>query len=159
MLNRIVLTGRLTRDPELRRTTSEMAVASFTLAVDDSMKDANGEKTTLAPDLNTLWTTGDKIKVYANGGTGSEFTLSNGAGTSYGEFSGSTAATGPYVAVYPSTAAQSVSSTTATITLPATQSITAAGTFANGTVPMVAYSTNDFLYFQNIFLLVLDNSQ
>jgi len=46
MLNRIVLTGRLTRDPELRRTTSDVAVASFTLAVDDNMKGPNGEKTT-----------------------------------------------------------------------------------------------------------------
>lgn len=46
MLNRIVLTGRLTRDPELRRTTGDTAVASFTLAVDDTMKDVNGEKIT-----------------------------------------------------------------------------------------------------------------
>ena len=46
MLNRIVLTGRLTRDPELRRTTSDMGVASFTLAVDDNVKGPNGEKTT-----------------------------------------------------------------------------------------------------------------
>ena len=34
MLNHIVLMGRLTRDPELRRTGSGIAVASFTLAVD-----------------------------------------------------------------------------------------------------------------------------
>ena len=46
MLNRIVLTGRLTRDPELRRTTSDMGVASFTIAVDDNVKGPNGEKTT-----------------------------------------------------------------------------------------------------------------
>lgn len=46
MLNRIVLTGRLTRDPELRRTTSGTAVASFTLAVDELLKDANGERST-----------------------------------------------------------------------------------------------------------------
>ena len=46
MLNRIVLTGRLTRDPELRRTTSDMGVASFTIAVDDNIKGPNGEKTT-----------------------------------------------------------------------------------------------------------------
>ena len=46
MLNRIILTGRLTRDPELRRTTSDMGVASFTLAVDDNVKGPNGEKTT-----------------------------------------------------------------------------------------------------------------
>lgn len=34
MLNKIVLMGRLTRDPELRRTDSGIAVASFTLACD-----------------------------------------------------------------------------------------------------------------------------
>ena len=46
MLNRIVLTGRLTRDPELKKTASDMGVASFTLAVDDTLKAPNGEKTT-----------------------------------------------------------------------------------------------------------------
>lgn len=34
MLNQTILMGRLTRDPELRRTASGIAVASFTLAVD-----------------------------------------------------------------------------------------------------------------------------
>ena len=34
MLNHIVIMGRLTRDPELRRTASGKAVASFTVAVD-----------------------------------------------------------------------------------------------------------------------------
>ncbi len=45
MLNRVVLMGRLTRDPELRRTASGTAVASFTLAVerDYAAKDS-GEK-------------------------------------------------------------------------------------------------------------------
>ncbi len=33
MLNRVVLIGRLTRDPELRYTPNGIAVASFTLAV------------------------------------------------------------------------------------------------------------------------------
>lgn len=46
MLNRIVLMGRLTRDPELRRTGSGTPVASFTLAVDRDFKDQNGEKQT-----------------------------------------------------------------------------------------------------------------
>ena len=45
-MNRICLVGRLTRDPELRRTNSEVAVCSFTLAVDDRVKDAEGNKTT-----------------------------------------------------------------------------------------------------------------
>lgn len=47
MLNNIVIMGRLTRDPELRRTGSGVAVTSFTLAVDRdfSAKDG-GEKET-----------------------------------------------------------------------------------------------------------------
>lgn len=44
MINRVVLTGRLTRDVELRYTTSGSAVASFTLAVDRSFTNANGER-------------------------------------------------------------------------------------------------------------------
>ena len=46
MLNRIVLIGRLTRDPELRFTQSGIAVASFTLAVDRNFKNAAGERET-----------------------------------------------------------------------------------------------------------------
>lgn len=46
MINRVVLVGRLTRDPELRRTASGTAVASFTVAVDNRTKDAQGNKTT-----------------------------------------------------------------------------------------------------------------
>ena len=39
MLNRVTIMGRLTRDPELRRTSSGTAVTSFTLAVDRDYKD------------------------------------------------------------------------------------------------------------------------
>ena len=47
MLNRIILMGRLTRDPELRRTQGGTAVANFSLAVDRDFKDKQtGEKTT-----------------------------------------------------------------------------------------------------------------
>ena len=47
MLNRIVMMGRLTRDPELRYTQNGTAVASFTLAVDRYFKDKQtGEKET-----------------------------------------------------------------------------------------------------------------
>lgn len=46
MLNKIVLMGRLTRDPELRRTDSGTAVASFSLAVDRDFKSKSGEKET-----------------------------------------------------------------------------------------------------------------
>lgn len=47
MLNRIILMGRLTRDPELRHTPQGAAVASFSLAVERDFKDkGTGEKTT-----------------------------------------------------------------------------------------------------------------
>lgn len=46
MLNRIIIMGRLTRDPELRHTQSGTAVASFSLAVDRDFKNQNGEKET-----------------------------------------------------------------------------------------------------------------
>lgn len=46
MLNHITLMGRLTRDPELRRTQSGTAVTSFTLAVDRDFKSQFGEKET-----------------------------------------------------------------------------------------------------------------
>lgn len=46
MLNRVVLIGRLTADPELRFTKNNIAVASFTLAVDRKYKNAAGEKET-----------------------------------------------------------------------------------------------------------------
>ena len=46
MINRVVLVGRLTRDPELRKTVNGTSVASFTIAVDNRTKGPNGEKTT-----------------------------------------------------------------------------------------------------------------
>jgi single-strand DNA-binding protein len=46
MFNRVILIGRLTRDPELRYTQSGIAVTSFTLAVDRNYKNAQGEKET-----------------------------------------------------------------------------------------------------------------
>ena len=46
MLNRIVLMGRLTRDPEFRRTQSGISMAHFTLAVDRDYKTQNGDRET-----------------------------------------------------------------------------------------------------------------
>ncbi|SFS37019.1 single-stranded DNA-binding protein [Marininema halotolerans] len=44
MLNRVVLIGRLTKDPELRYTQSGVAVASFRLAVERPFTNQQGEK-------------------------------------------------------------------------------------------------------------------
>ena len=44
MINNVVLVGRLTRDVELRYTTSNQAVATFTLAVNRNFKNADGNR-------------------------------------------------------------------------------------------------------------------
>lgn len=44
MINNVTLVGRLTKDPELRYTPSNVAVATFTLAVNRNFKGANGER-------------------------------------------------------------------------------------------------------------------
>ena len=44
MINRVVLTGRLTRDPELKSTSSGISVAVFTLAVNRQYTDASGNR-------------------------------------------------------------------------------------------------------------------
>ncbi|ALC83183.1 MULTISPECIES: single-stranded DNA-binding protein SsbA [Bacillus] len=44
MLNRVVLVGRLTKDPELRYTPSGAAVATFTLAVNRAFTNQQGER-------------------------------------------------------------------------------------------------------------------
>lgn len=44
MINRTVLVGRLTKDPEIRYTQSGTAVANFTMAVNRQFTNANGER-------------------------------------------------------------------------------------------------------------------
>ncbi|CAJ1187871.1 MULTISPECIES: single-stranded DNA-binding protein [Companilactobacillus] len=44
MINRVVLVGRLARDPELKYTTNGVAVASFTLAVNRQFTNSQGER-------------------------------------------------------------------------------------------------------------------
>jgi single-strand DNA-binding protein len=46
MLNRVILIGRLTRDPELRYTQGGTPVTRFTIAVDRNFKNSNGERDT-----------------------------------------------------------------------------------------------------------------
>ncbi len=65
MLNHIVIMGRLTRDPELRRTTSGIAVASFTLAVDrDFGSKDGGERETDFIDCVAWRQTGEFVSKY-----------------------------------------------------------------------------------------------
>ena len=65
MLNHIIIMGRLTRDPELRRTGSGIAVASFTVAVDRDFGGRDGgEKETDFIDCVAWRQTGEFVSKY-----------------------------------------------------------------------------------------------
>lgn len=68
MLNKIILMGRMTRDPELRRTNSGTAVASFSLAVDRDFKAQNGEKETDFIDIVAWRNTAEFVSKYFSKG-------------------------------------------------------------------------------------------
>lgn len=67
MLNRVVLVGRLVKDPELRRTQSGTAVTSFTIAV-DNRHSANQEKSTSFFSVVTWNTTAEFVSSYIKKG-------------------------------------------------------------------------------------------
>ena len=70
MLNHIVIMGRLTRDPELRRTGSGIAVTSFSVAVDrDFGKNENGERETDFIDCVAWRQTGEFVSKYFTKGS------------------------------------------------------------------------------------------
>ena len=70
MLNHIVLMGRLTRDPELRYTASNVPVASFTVAVDrDFGRGENGEKQTDFINVSAWRQTGEFVSKYFTKGS------------------------------------------------------------------------------------------
>ncbi|MBE7002636.1 MAG: single-stranded DNA-binding protein [Ruminococcaceae bacterium] len=70
MLNHITIMGRLTRDPELRRTGSGIAVASFTVAVDrDFGKNESGERETDFIDCVAWRQTGEFVSKYFTKGS------------------------------------------------------------------------------------------
>ena len=64
MLNQIIIMGRLTRDPELRRTQSGTAVCSFSVAVDRDFKSQSGEKETDFIDVVAWRQTGEFVSKY-----------------------------------------------------------------------------------------------
>ena len=70
MLNHITIMGRLTRDPELRRTGSGVAVASFTVAVDRDFGGRDGgEKETDFIDCVAWRQTGEFVSKYFTKGS------------------------------------------------------------------------------------------
>ena len=55
-VNRVILVGRLGKDPEIKYAPSGMAMAAFSLATDESRKDAQGNRTQITEWHNiVLW--------------------------------------------------------------------------------------------------------
>ena len=69
MLNHITLMGRLTRDPELRRTQSGVAVASFRIAVDRDYSREGADKQTDFIDIVAWRQTGEFVSKYFSKGS------------------------------------------------------------------------------------------
>lgn len=68
MLNKIIVMGRLTRDPELRRTQSGLSVTSFSVACDRDFKSQSGEKETDFIDIVAWRNTAEFVcKYFAKG--------------------------------------------------------------------------------------------
>ena len=68
MLNKIIIMGRLARDPELRRTGSGTAVTSFSLACDRDFKSQSGEKETDFIDVVAWKNTAEFVSKYFSKG-------------------------------------------------------------------------------------------
>ena len=61
MVNRVVLVGRLTKDAELRKTASDISFATFTLAVDNRVKEADGTRGTIFIDCRVFRDQADSL--------------------------------------------------------------------------------------------------
>ncbi len=68
MYNRIILIGRLVRDPELRYVPSGHPVANFTLAVDRPFKDSEGKREADFIDVVTWRKTAEQVSQYLTKG-------------------------------------------------------------------------------------------
>ena len=68
MLNKVVIMGRLSRDPELRRTQSGVSVSSFRIACDRDFKSQTGEKETDWIDIVAWRNTAEFVSKYFSKG-------------------------------------------------------------------------------------------
>ena len=69
MVNRVVLVGRLVKDPELRKTASDISVATFTIAVDNTIKEQDGTRGTLFLDCRVYRDQADNMAKFTRKGS------------------------------------------------------------------------------------------
>jgi len=133
---------------EVNEPSEEMILQTFTATTGDVTK------TTMDGSGNTVWVTDDQIKVYCTDGSSSNVTLSDGAGTKTGVFSGMVPAgkTGAY-AVYPVSVTSSVdiANSKVTVTVPNEQTLDeATGGFTTGNIATSIVDAGNKLKFQNV---------
>ncbi len=68
MLNRVCLIGRLVSDPELRKSNSDISFATFTIAVDNAAKEADGTRGTCFLDGRVFGTQADNLVKFTRKG-------------------------------------------------------------------------------------------
>ncbi|MEK3935958.1 single-stranded DNA-binding protein [Sporosarcina sp. FSL W7-1349] len=69
MLNRVVLVGRLTKDPEVRYSQSGVAICRFNLAVNRAFKNASGEQEADFPSILTFRKTAENVANFLKKGS------------------------------------------------------------------------------------------
>jgi single stranded DNA-binding protein (ssb) len=69
MINSVVLVGRLTKDIEIRKTQNNLSVTSFSLAVDNRTKDAEGNKSTSFINCSAWRQSADYLSSYTHKGS------------------------------------------------------------------------------------------
>ena len=69
MVNRVVLVGRLVKDPELRKTNSDISVATFTIAVDNAVKEQDGTRGSLFLDCRVYRDQADNVAKFTRKGS------------------------------------------------------------------------------------------
>ncbi len=68
-MNRVVLVGRLTKDPELRKTANGSSVVNFTIAINRTFTNANGERETDFIQCVAWSRTADNMATYVRKGS------------------------------------------------------------------------------------------
>ncbi len=69
MINRVVLVGRLTKDPELKKTNSGISVCSFYVAVDNRTKNPDGTRSTSFIPCTAFSQSADNMSKYTKKGS------------------------------------------------------------------------------------------
>ena len=69
MVNRVVLVGRLVKDPERRKTANDISVATFTIAVDNAIKEADGTRGTIFLDCRVYRDQADNVVKFTRKGS------------------------------------------------------------------------------------------